>query len=295
MEIQVALPTDLTARQQAAAKALALFETYKGTIDSEEVKLFVNNALVAVKQELSSVKTELAGITDPLVDIRRLALTSKQNAENAFALYINTLERGERILKDEILRWEQLRERKRLEDERRLRLQAEQDRLAEERRAQEIAEEAARKNLLLHDEARLKEESGDTQGASELRLQAEAQMISAAEEVETIQEAAESIVAPTVASESVKMKGTAITGKWVSDVIDPLEVLAGIVDRSTPLDALRCKVNGRLVPVTGLRGEKIESIEINLAFFNDQARKQEDKMSYRGVKARFHQDLSVRA
>lgn len=285
---------------KAAAEAVKIYEGYKNSIDCEEVKLFINQQLVGVKRQQNDLTQQLKKITDPLVNIRRDALSSKQAAENVFAPVLAHLATAERILKDEILRYEQVVERKRLQLEAESRRAAEEEQRRLEAEAQRVADEATRKAQEEQDRANELERQGKQAEADRVRLEANQQLELAGEEVERLSEDAQAVVGQAmVPSSSVKMAGTSITGKWVADVHDPVEVLAGIVDKSTSLEALRVKVGGKLMPaqswaMNGAAGE-IEGIEINLPWFQTKARELEERFSYRGMKARFEQGLRVRA
>jgi hypothetical protein len=280
----------------AIAIATEQYRNYVNTIDSESVKAFVNSELRKVVQTRNELKRELEAITNPLVSIRRDALASKQAAENLFAPAFAGLEVGERILKTEILRYENVLEQKRLTAEVEARREAEQERQRVEAEAQRKAQEAAEAHRIESEKAQALERAGNQAEADRLREEAERNLIETSDqiqaEVETAEHVAETV---TVQSESVKLAGTAVTGTWVAEVADVLEVLAGIVAKETPISGLRLKVKGKLVPFAVYTGppSEIEGIEINLPWFTVQAREQQKNFAYRGMKSRFVQNLRV--
>lgn len=289
---------NLSSVTSAAEQQIVMWESYKGTIDNEEVKFFVNNELVKIKQQQKKWEAELKKITDPLLESRRQALAAKQAAENLFARLFGFLGTGERLLKNEILRYEGEVERKRLEAEAvlRRRAEAEQRRLEEEARLQ--AEAAAQKNLEEQQLAAALDLAGKGDEAARLRVEADAELEASAEQVQaTLEEAERTADSAILPNTSVKMKGTSVTGKWSAVVVDVMEVFAGIVDKSTPFDAVRVRVTGRLIPVPNgsIEALKLEGIEINMPYFNEQARKQEGQFNYRGMKSVFVRDLRVSA
>lgn len=277
---------------------VAVCKSYVNVIDCEDTKLWLSrHVLVPIVQRRNNLTAQLAKIVDPLVKSRREALTSKQAAEDLFAPALTELARAEQLIKDEVLRWELMVERKRLEDEAEVRRKADEERRRLEEKARLEAEEASRVN----EEARQKVEALEREGkeaeAHLMREEAEAKLEQAAEAHQQTLVDAESVTNNAfVPSSSIRMAGITLTGKWTFDVVDALEVVAGIVDKTTPLEALRVKVRGRVIPIHQVQpGDKIESIEVNLPFFSDQARRQETNMSYRGVKPRFDQSLRVTA
>lgn len=295
----------LTARQAAAARALEGFKAFAGVINSEGEKIWVSGELSKLNHELKVGEQELAGITAPMENIRRDALTAKRNAENAYAEYLNTLRTGVRIIKAEVLRWELLQQQKQLQAER----QAQQAAQAEIRRREEeaarVAEAAALKHREEQERARVEAEAGRKAEADRILREAEQQLTEAAARVEDIQDAASMVEThPVVVSESVKVAGQAVTGRWVYEITDIKEVFLGVIDGSTPWDAVRVKVANRIAPIDpylpkGFPPEpsrplsEIEALEINLPFFMTEARRRMENMSYRGVKAVFVQDIRV--
>lgn len=288
------MPT-VSPRAKAAADAVEQYKGFQNTITTEDEKVYLNGILREVKGQLNAAKAELAGITTPLVNIRRDALTAKQNAENAYAMVITHLETAERMLKNEILRFELLKERKRLEDEAALKRKAEEEKLRLEAQARAEADEANRKQQ--EGQARIVdlERAGKEEEAAQARLRAEHDLEASAEKITQLTEDAESVIERAIVpSQSMKMAGTSVTGKWVAQVVDVKEVLAGIMDGSTPfVDAVRVKISGRLWHAS-TEGD-IQGIEINLPWFQDKARKEEKNFNYRGMKATFIQDLRVTA
>jgi hypothetical protein len=283
-------------RAKAAAEAVEMYKGYVNTITTEDEKLFINNVLRDVKGQLNAAKAELAGITTPLVNIRRDALTAKQNAENAYVAIITHLETAERMLKNEILRFEQVQERKRLEEEAAVKRRAEEERQRLEAAAQKEADEANRKHQEEQERIAALERAGKETEAAQARLRADQDLEASAEKIEHLSEDAASVVERAIVpSSSVKMAGTSITGKWIAEVVDVKELFAGIADNSTPFaDAVRKRVGGKLYPVFVDTGaNSIEGIEINLPWFQDRARKEEANFNYRGMRARQMRDVRV--
>lgn len=291
---------DLTARQQAALEAMKQYSVYKNMITCEAERIWLTNSvLMPLKERLNAVKKEVKSILDPLAESRRLSLAASKKVENAFAGIIAGDEAAERIVKDELVRWHNVQEQKRLAEENDLRRKAEEEQRRLESEARKEAEAAALKNLEEQQRAAELERKGRQEEADKVRAEADAQLEAASESVLAKQEEADAVVDNVhVVSESVKLKGSAITGKWIAEVADVFEVFAGLVDKSTPPDAVRVKHQGKLKSVNMLgliKCEEIEGIEINLPWFNEQARKQEKSFNYRGMRARFVQDLRVTA
>lgn len=287
-----------TIEQSAAQSAIETYKSYQNMIDCEDLKLFVNEELVNVKKQRKMLETRLAEITTPMVNVRRDALSAKQAAERLFAPAFNFLDAGERILKDEILRYERKveQERQLREAEVRRAAESEQRRIAEESRRKQ--EEAARQHLAQQEAAAKLEAEGKVDDAEMVRLQADVKLDAAAEEAEIAEQMAEEVMAQAVVpSTSVKLAGTAITGTWKAEIVDVKELIAGIHEGSTPMkEAVRAKVNGKLVPLSeDLDQSAIQSLEISLSWFNERARAMEKNFSYRGVKAHYVQDLRVSA
>lgn len=297
---------DLTRDTATIQQLASTVHGYKNLITSETEKVFVGGELVKVKQHQKRLELELKKITDPLVESRRQALAAKNAAENLFAAPLQMLAQIERSMKDEILRWDTLVERKRIEEQREAERLANQERLRLEAEAKRQADEAAAQNLESQRRAQALEAEGRTSEAESLRDQSTLELELAGESVQQTLVEAESVVASAlVPSSSVKMKGMATTGKWCAYVDNVLEVLAGITSGATPfVDAVRVKVNGRLSVITAntpLDDIDVQGIEINLPWFNDRARKlgnddgETTSFNYRGMKARFVRDLRVRA
>lgn len=294
---------NLSPEAQAAKAALTVYEQYKGIITDEDVKIFINSQLVEVKQQQKHWKDELAKITDPLLESRRQSMAATRAAENHFAPVLSYLLTGEQILKGEIMRYEDVVERARLEEETERRRKAEEEAAAERQRLEEKArleaEEAARKDQEERERAEALERQGKAKEAAQVRADAETQLEQSAEAVQQTLEAAEMVEAADVIvpSSSIKLAGTSQTGKWVAEVDDVWEIFAGVVDGSIPKDAVRVRISGRLVPVPAgsLQSLKIEAVEINIPWFQDKARQQGDNFCYRGMKARYDRGLRVLA
>lgn len=314
----------LDAKAQAAKTAIEHYTLLAGTIDCEENKIYVDQVLTEVKTQLRDLKAQEKSLTDPLVNIRRDALSVKQGIENLHAPAMQYLETGERILKDGLLKYHNEQVRKRVEAEaearrqaerearvERDRLQAEADRIAAEatERARVETEEAAR----LRAEADRAATDGHADVAENLRRDAALTEIasnlaledSAAAILTTMERHAEVVAEPVfVVDTSVKIKGSSIVVRWVSEIVDLMDVLAGIAIGETPAEALRVRVNGKLVPCTPyLRRQdgttakplsEIEGVEINMPFFNEKATQLQKQFSYRGMTAKEVSDLRKR-
>ncbi len=292
---EITMP-DLSPETAAIRKATAVYEGYKGSITCEDEKVFINTELRKLVNARKDLEARLHKITGPLVEIRRQALQSKQAAENEAAATFAAIETGVTILKGELLRWDTVQERKRLaqEAEARRAAEAEQRRIREA--AQREAEETARKHLEEQQRAAALEAEGKAAEAERLRQDSDAQLEAAAENIEAAEQEAENVMAQAIVpSQSVKLAGTAITGTWKARIVNVGELLAGIVDGSTPLnEAVRARVDGKLVAVNGdLNLSNVTELSIGMAWFNDQARKLEKNFSYRGVEAYFARGVRV--
>lgn len=296
--IDVIVP-DLSPAAAAAKDAIEQYKTYSGMIDSEEMKLFVHGEMTKVLTQKKKYEGDLKKITEPLLESRRQSLAATKAAESVFAPIFAYLDTGHTILKQEYFRWEKLQEdlRKAAEIDAQRRANEEKRRLEEE--ARKTAEEAAEKEREAQARAAAAEAEGRRADAERIRQAAQDDLELAVQQVEETMEQAEfvtnSVMVPT---SSIKVKGTGITSKWVAQVVDVKEILAGIVDGSTPLEAVRVKVNGKIRTIDGLgysfEAKQVEAIEINLPWFNDAAKRLEREFSYRGMKAVMEEDLRHR-
>jgi hypothetical protein len=279
---------------QAAKAAVEQYKGYVGAIDSEEVKMLVNAELQSVVKNRNELKRQLAKITDPLTNIRRDALSAMREAENLCAPTFAGYDAAERILKTEMLRWNGIVEQKQLAAEAESQRKADEERQRLEEAARKEAEEAEAKNRAEQERAAELERQGKEAEAEQIRQEAAVELEQAAEQVQMTLEAAEFTQPATVHSESIPTKGTAITGTWLSEVVDVTEVLAGIVAKTTPIEAVRIKIKGRLQPMSvAYVAIQIEGIEINLPWFAVKAREEQDNFAYRGMRAYFKKDVRV--
>jgi len=285
---------NMTRKIQAMRTAAEQYKSYANTIDCEDTKIFIASVLQELVRDRNEQRRELAKITDPLKRVRADALSSMRAAENLFEPYFAGSEIGERILKAELVRWDGIVTQRRLAAEAEAQRKADEEQRRLEDLARAEAEEAARKALEEQQRAQELEEQGRQAEAETARQQSDAALEESAIRVEqTIQEA-ENTQPAIVYDDTVKTKGTAITGKWVCDVVDVKEVLAGIVAGETPWDAVRVKVTGRLVAIGSYSPNMpIDGIEINLPWFADKARKEGENFNYRGFRAHFKKDVRV--
>lgn len=188
MKLEIAVPTSEELTNQAQS-FLSVAEAY--TIDSAEMVHIAAADLVQIKAKAKALEDQRKAITKPMDE-------AKAKIMDLFRQPVELLNKAERLIKAEMIRFDQEQEKIRREREEKLREQARIEREKIEAEARKAAERAAKEA-----------EKGNTQKAEALQEHAMQKQM----EAETVQ-------APIVVREQVKVKGVSMKMRWKAEIID---------------------------------------------------------------------------